>query len=88
LTKIILYIKYLYIYSRSNLKLVKGQLARDEIPLDTSSAPFTPILLSLKIRKEKIQKSNNYLKNYFKTKINLKICIRKLNNLFSFGFDI
>jgi hypothetical protein len=40
------------------LKLFKGQLARDEIPLDTSSAPLSPILLLLKIRKEKIQKSN------------------------------
>jgi hypothetical protein len=52
----ILYIKYLYIYSRSKLKLVNGQLARDEIPLDTYSAPFTLILLFLKIRIEKIQK--------------------------------
>jgi hypothetical protein len=37
--------------------LVKGQLlARDEIPLDTSSAPLSPVLFALKIRKEKIQK--------------------------------
>jgi hypothetical protein len=34
------------------MKIVKGQLARDEIPLDNSSAPFFPILLLLKIRKE------------------------------------
>jgi hypothetical protein len=45
------------------LKLVKGQLARDEILLDTSSAPFSPILLPLKIRKEKIKKPNNNLNN-------------------------
>jgi hypothetical protein len=39
------------------MKLVKGQfLTRYEIPLDTSSAPFSPILLYLKIRKEKNQK--------------------------------
>jgi hypothetical protein len=37
------------------------------MPLDTSSAPFSPILLSLKIRKEKIQKPNNYLKNNLKS---------------------
>jgi hypothetical protein len=49
----ILYIKYLFIYIRSNLNLVKGQLARVEISFDTSSAPFSPILLLLKIRKEK-----------------------------------
>jgi hypothetical protein len=55
LTKIILYIKYLIIYSRFKLKSVKGQFARDEIPLDISSAPFSPILLILKIGKEKIQ---------------------------------
>jgi hypothetical protein len=51
MTKIILYIKYLFIYPIFKLKLVKGQLlARDKIPLDTSSAPFSPILLRLKIR--------------------------------------
>jgi hypothetical protein len=61
LTKIILYIKYLFIYDRSKLKLVKGQLARDEILLDISSPPFPPIWLPLKIRKEKIQKPNKYL---------------------------
>jgi hypothetical protein len=61
LTKIILYIKYLFIYNRFKLKLVKGQLARDEIPLDTSSAPFPPILLFLKIRNAIIQKPNKYL---------------------------
>jgi hypothetical protein len=33
------------------LKLVKGHLSRDEIPLDTSSAPFSPIWFSLKIKK-------------------------------------
>jgi hypothetical protein len=48
LTEIILDIKYLFIYERIKLKLVKGQLARVEIPLDTSSAPFSPILLLLK----------------------------------------
>jgi hypothetical protein len=57
LTKIILDIKYLFIYERIKLKLVKGQLARIEIPLDTSSAPLSPISLSLKSRKAKIQKS-------------------------------
>jgi hypothetical protein len=51
MTKIILHINNLFIYSRSKLKLAKGQLARDEIPLDTSLAPFSPILLRLKIRK-------------------------------------
>jgi hypothetical protein len=44
------------------LKLVKGQFARDEIPLDTPSAPFSPIELLLKILIEKIQIPNNYLK--------------------------
>jgi hypothetical protein len=68
LTKIILYLKYKFIYPRSKLKLVKGQLARDEIPLDTSLAPFIPILLSLKIKKEKFQKPNNYYKYNFKSK--------------------
>jgi hypothetical protein len=67
LTKIILYIKYLFIYYRFKLKLVKGELlARDEIPLDKSSAPYSPILFPLKIKKEKIQKPNNYYKNNFK----------------------
>jgi hypothetical protein len=61
LTKLILHINNLFIYSRFKLKLFKGQLTRDEIPLDTSSAPFSPILLKLKIRKEKIQKPNRYL---------------------------
>jgi hypothetical protein len=51
----------------------------DEIPLDTSSAPFSPILLPLKIIKEIIQKRNNYLKNNFKSKENIKIYKRKLN---------
>jgi hypothetical protein len=46
----ILYIKYLYIYYRSKLKLVKGQFAREEILLDTYSAPFSPILFQLNIR--------------------------------------
>jgi hypothetical protein len=68
LTKIILIIKYLFIYSKFKLKLVKGQFARDKIILDKSLAPFSPILLLLKIIKEKIQKSNNYLKNNFKTR--------------------
>jgi hypothetical protein len=57
LTKIILYLKFLFIYNKFKLKFVNGKLARVEIPLDTSSAPFTPILLFLKIRKEKIQKT-------------------------------
>jgi hypothetical protein len=65
LTKIILDIK-LFIYDRSRLKLVKRQLARDKIPLDTSSAPVSPILLPLKIRKEKIPKSYNNSINNFK----------------------
>jgi hypothetical protein len=68
LTKIILFINNLFIYRRSKLKLVKGQLASYEIPLDTFSAPFSPILLDLKIRKKKIQKPNNYLKNNLKSK--------------------
>jgi hypothetical protein len=55
------FINNIFIYPRFRLKLVKGQLARDEIPLDTSSALFSPIFLKLKIRKEKIQKSNKYL---------------------------
>jgi hypothetical protein len=80
LTKIIICKKYLFIYLRFKLKLVKGQLlARDEIPLDTSSAPFSSILLPLKIIKEIIQKRNNYLKNNFKSKENIKIYKRKLN---------
>jgi hypothetical protein len=62
LTKIILYIKYLFIYLRFKLKLVKEQLlAREKIPLDNSSAPLSPILLRLKIRKEKIKKPNKFL---------------------------
>jgi hypothetical protein len=56
--KNILFKKYLYIYSRYKLKLVKGQLARDNIHLDTSSAPFFPIFLELKIKKENIKKTN------------------------------
>jgi hypothetical protein len=88
-TIIIVYIKYLFIYLRFKLKLVKGQLlARDEIPLVTSSAPFSPILLPLKIIKEIIQKRNNYLKNNFKSKENIKIYKRKLNKLFSCGVSI
>jgi hypothetical protein len=56
-TKIILFIKYSFIYSRFNLRLVKEQLlAIDEIALDTSSALLSPILLRLKIRLELIQK--------------------------------
>jgi hypothetical protein len=57
LTKINLFLKYLFIYFRFKLKLVKGQLARNEIPLDTSVAPFFPILLELKIKKEKNSKT-------------------------------
>jgi hypothetical protein len=44
MTTIFLYIKYLFIYPMFKLKLVKGQLARDEIPLDTSSAHLSPIM--------------------------------------------
>jgi hypothetical protein len=69
------------------MKLVKGQFARDEIPLDISSAPFSPILLFLKIRIENIKKPNNYLKKNFKSKANIKIFNRKLNKFFSFGVD-
>jgi hypothetical protein len=55
--------KLIIIYYRENHKLVKEQLfARDKIPLDNSLAPLSRILLSLKIRKEKIPKPNNYLK--------------------------
>jgi hypothetical protein len=43
------------------------------------------MLFQLKIRKEKIQKPNNYLKDNFKSKEIIKIFIRKLNKLFSFG---
>jgi hypothetical protein len=62
-TNKIFYIKYLFIYHRSKMKLVKGNLARDEILLETSIAPFFPIFLLLKIIKEKILKSKNFLKN-------------------------
>jgi hypothetical protein len=82
------YIKYLFIYYNYKLKLVKEQLARDETHLDNSSPPFSPILLSLKIRLEKIQKPNNYLKTNFNQKENIKIFYRKFNKLFSFGVDI
>jgi hypothetical protein len=57
LRKKISYIKYLFIYYSSKLKLVKGQLTRDLIPLDSSSAPFSPILLLLKIRKKQNSKT-------------------------------
>jgi hypothetical protein len=61
--------KYLFIYSRFKLKLVKGQLARDYMPLDTSSAPFSLILLILKIRKKKFKSQINFhLKNNLKSK--------------------
>jgi hypothetical protein len=53
--------KYIIIYYRFKLKLVKGQLARDKILLDNFSAPFYPILLSLKIWKVKIIKPKKYL---------------------------
>jgi uncharacterized protein YggU (UPF0235/DUF167 family) len=56
LTKIILLIKYKFIYARTKIKLIKGHLARDKILLDTPSAPLSPILFLLKIKKEKIQK--------------------------------
>jgi hypothetical protein len=72
LTKIILYITNLFIYYRYKLKLVKEELARDYIPLYNSLAPFSPILLSLKIRKEKIQKPYIFLfKNNLKIKENI-----------------
>jgi hypothetical protein len=87
LTKIILFIKYLFIYLRFRLKLLKGQLARDEIPLIKYSTPFSPILFQLKIKKEKIQKPNNYLKNTFKFKENIKIFIKILNKNFSLGVN-
>jgi hypothetical protein len=57
LTKIILHLKYLFIYNKFRLKLFKGQLARDEIPLVKFSAPFSPILFPLKIKKEKNSKT-------------------------------
>jgi hypothetical protein len=60
---IILNIKYLFIYIRSKLKLVKGQLASYKILLDTSSAPFSPIEFLLKIRKEKVKNPINYYNN-------------------------
>jgi hypothetical protein len=45
LTKINICKIYLFIYLSNKQKVVKGQLlARDEIPLDNSSAPFSPIL--------------------------------------------
>jgi hypothetical protein len=69
LTKIILNVKYLFIYNRSKLKLVIGQLARDEIPLDTSSAPFSPILFPLKIKKKKFKNQIIIIKNNFQVKI-------------------
>jgi hypothetical protein len=53
-TNKIFYIKYIFIYHRSKMKLVKGHLARDEILLVTFIAPFFPIKLLLKISKEKI----------------------------------
>jgi hypothetical protein len=87
LTKIILFIKYLFIYLRFRLKLLKGQLARDEIPLIKYSAPFSPILFQLKIKKEKNQKPNNYLTNNFKFKENIKIFIKILNKNFSLSVD-
>jgi hypothetical protein len=79
LTKIIFYIKFIFIYDRSKIKLIKGQLARNEIPLDNSSAPLSSIRLSLKIWKENIQKPNNRLfKNNINTKKKkLKYLIRK-----------
>jgi hypothetical protein len=43
------------------VKSVKGQLERDKIQLDTSLAPFSPILLFLIINKDKIQKPNKNL---------------------------
>jgi hypothetical protein len=71
-TIIILSLKYLSIYYRFKLKLVKEQLARDEIHLDTSSAPFSPILFFLHMGNEKIKKPNNYLKNNLNSKENIK----------------
>jgi hypothetical protein len=74
LTKIILYITYLYIYLRYKLKFVKEHLSRDYIPLDIPSAPFSPILFPLKIIKEKIQKP-------FKNLLIIKSQIKKLKYL-------
>jgi hypothetical protein len=64
------------------LKLVKGQLARDEIPIDTSSTPLSLILLHLKIRKEKIQKPNNLLKIISSQKKIIKYLLRNKINYF------
>jgi hypothetical protein len=58
LTKIILYKKYLFIYHSFKQKLVKGQLERVEIPLDTSSAPLSPKLFILKKKLKKNSKTN------------------------------
>jgi hypothetical protein len=87
LTKITFFIKYLFIYPRFKLILVKGQLARDEIPLYTSSTPFSPKWLPLKICNEKIQKAINYLKDNLKLNENSTIIFKKLNKFFSFCFD-
>jgi hypothetical protein len=43
--------KYLFIYHSFKQKIIKGQLERDEITIDTSSAPFSPIGLLLEISK-------------------------------------
>jgi hypothetical protein len=67
------------------LKLVKGQLARVEILIHNSSAPFSPILFLLKIRNEKFQKPKKDLKNNFKSNENIIIFNINLNKLFSLG---
>jgi hypothetical protein len=59
----------IFIYVRYKLKLFKGNLTRDDNPLDKSSTLFSQIQFPLKIKKEKIKKPNIYLKiilSYFK----------------------
>jgi hypothetical protein len=48
-------------YRRFILKSVKGQLARDKMPLDNSFAPYSPIPLHLKIIKKKNKKLKNFV---------------------------
>jgi hypothetical protein len=77
-------IKYIFIYSRTKLNLVKGQTARDEILLNTTSAPSFPIWFSLYIRNEKNQKPNNNLKIIVKFRENINIFIMNFNKFFNF----